>query len=971
MDLAGHLYASFLHGHTADVVLRVVGTWSAIYRLHRVVLIQAGFFRSLFTSGFEEATSERKEIEVVFDDTNITRAAFELCIGRLYGGGPPLYIFPELVPTHSKPLTPAFPFGPPITNTAPDKHQPSPPRFLLSLLATSLYLEIPSIASHALSSILATIGPYTIIDYLNFARGKPVCIDSSDSPAVGLEHVAEITNFQSETGDSLDDTASVSSWSVRSHVRTSLRFYYGAISDKIGEACACWLARWGPDMFAYEEAISSIPTSHTSRKRADTIPSDQFNQRDALPVIPLIFTSFRPGEGLPPEWIRALVSSDSFFVPDELARYTFAKRMVELRRRLRQSHGEPTMSIKGKGKETQQYDHGNLPDEGVEEREWGLLFENGIYYTNLTPADLISLSSDISQTTSRTYVPLHALQAANWEHSRLRHIISSSAGGGTEKERSLGIGITGPELYGTQMHAKAGDVDTGSRPYFLVPHDESLRIGDTINTPGSALAEGNIHNNISMDQLFQRSFSLHSRSTSESNNSASKNNEDLPTTSNERTYFGLLPDTLDSLLRHSPPPHNQDSNLQPKIHNAFGPQRTYTTQPPFRFSVEFWDLDTLKEKQRLYSQTVWYAGSLFNIYVQVAKKKENTAVGERSRDRSGRDGAGGNDTQLGIYLHRQSSVESIPARSAPSPIAFPQGLRGMNSDAPEVVNLREGESVLIGTTSLSGRPSSPQGDTGRRDNGGPSSNWLRTHVRGPSLPLSLGGSGSSSAVGTGSVPQSPTLRTGSPLSLNLTRSRTPINISNSRTRPGTSSSLTPSSSSGSTGALSSSLPNDTLNIQSLSLAPPPPLSNLESGSNAVTPSIEQSPPGPLSILTSSGNPSMSSYTSSSPPHVVTSPSPPQQPYRDPRQVVSVYFSVYCASPTGNGQTRFRSGPDVFKIGQSWGWKSGGLLGSIGPARGVAGGNHIVQSAGGVKEDGSWALTGKELSLRATVILGVV
>ncbi|KAL0563659.1 hypothetical protein V5O48_018405, partial [Marasmius crinis-equi] len=383
MDLAGHLYDSFLQGHTADVILRVAGSWSAIYRLHRVVLIQAGFFRSLFTSGFEESASGRKEIEVVFDDTNITRAAFELCIGRLYGGGPPLYIFPEFVPTTDKPLTPAFPFGPPITNTAPDKHQPAPPLFLLSLLATSLYLEIPSIASHALSSVLATIGPYTVIDYLNFARGKPICIGAPDTPAVGLEHVADITSLQSESGDSFDETASMSSVSIRAPVRTSLRFYYGAISDKIGETCACWLARWGPDMFAYEEAINaSCPSSSQpmSRKRADTIPSDHFHHRDAQPVIPPLFTSFRPGQGLSPQWIRALVASDSFFVSDELARYSFAQRLVELRRRLRRAHVEPITSVKGKGKETQHNDHVELPDEEAEEQEWSALFESGIYY---------------------------------------------------------------------------------------------------------------------------------------------------------------------------------------------------------------------------------------------------------------------------------------------------------------------------------------------------------------------------------------------------------------------------------------------------------------------------------------------------------------------------------------------------------------------------------------------------------------
>lgn len=40
-DLQRHLYASFLEGKTADVSLRINGSWRATYRLHRVVLIQA------------------------------------------------------------------------------------------------------------------------------------------------------------------------------------------------------------------------------------------------------------------------------------------------------------------------------------------------------------------------------------------------------------------------------------------------------------------------------------------------------------------------------------------------------------------------------------------------------------------------------------------------------------------------------------------------------------------------------------------------------------------------------------------------------------------------------------------------------------------------------------------------------------------------------------------------------------------
>ena len=40
-DLQTHLYASFLQRKTADVALRVRGSWTAVYRLHRVILIQA------------------------------------------------------------------------------------------------------------------------------------------------------------------------------------------------------------------------------------------------------------------------------------------------------------------------------------------------------------------------------------------------------------------------------------------------------------------------------------------------------------------------------------------------------------------------------------------------------------------------------------------------------------------------------------------------------------------------------------------------------------------------------------------------------------------------------------------------------------------------------------------------------------------------------------------------------------------
>ncbi len=40
-DLQSHLYHAFLDGKTADVALRISGSWRAVYHLHRVVLIQS------------------------------------------------------------------------------------------------------------------------------------------------------------------------------------------------------------------------------------------------------------------------------------------------------------------------------------------------------------------------------------------------------------------------------------------------------------------------------------------------------------------------------------------------------------------------------------------------------------------------------------------------------------------------------------------------------------------------------------------------------------------------------------------------------------------------------------------------------------------------------------------------------------------------------------------------------------------
>lgn len=117
-DLQAHLFSSLLQGHTADVSLVVRGSWEAVYKLHRVVLIQAvcrtesstghmaeqfrmqGFFHSLFqSSGFSETRRSYRdgnELEVIFDDPNITRPAFEYVYSQIMSSHPVLTSLKDL-----------------------------------------------------------------------------------------------------------------------------------------------------------------------------------------------------------------------------------------------------------------------------------------------------------------------------------------------------------------------------------------------------------------------------------------------------------------------------------------------------------------------------------------------------------------------------------------------------------------------------------------------------------------------------------------------------------------------------------------------------------------------------------------------------------------------------------------------------------------------------------------------------------
>ncbi|KAL0950479.1 hypothetical protein HGRIS_007291 [Hohenbuehelia grisea] len=875
-----HLYLSFLDGSTADVALHVRGSWNAVYRLHRVVLIQSGFFRSLFTAGFAESSPRRRdshieELNIGFDDHNITRAAFEVCISRLYGGGPPLHLDPSLVPTVNEPLTPSFPVPSSNTTSIPDGHQPASPCFLLSLLATSLYLSIPSIAAQALHMILNTVGPWTVLGYWRFATGQGIdwesdvsrCDSGIYSAAVGLENVAQLLDDESDPGIQEDLKGTVSDFAEAAGLNdldirkeppaaaspspsssatsgdssthndgpnaSGPSFHYGVVSDKIGEAVVCWLARWGVDMFAYEQRQTSTGEPHNNntlhkldrlftqsmmplRKRANTVSTD--SRPSSAPgsaitaveelryVVPSIFGR----GGLDAKWIAALVSADTLFIRGERERYDFAKSVVELRRK-----------------------QSGIVEE--EEEIWSELFRKGIYYANMTISDLMFISEDTSPITGRPYVPLQALQSAHWAHSVQKHLItkrtppssqvnSPSPDSPLPKDLDLGLAISTANILAQNPSQDAQQL------YYPVHSDASMRVGDSgVFGP---TGENNSGSNMTMEQLFSM---VSNDSTAVL--SASTGNRAVPLarpSTSESTFFGLHP----SFPSLSDCPHGTPLPLAAADIPSTDPtgKLRWTPYPPYRFAVEFWDIDFLKEKCRLHSHTIWHAGSLFNVYVQVVRKKSP--------------GSSSSTMQVGVYLHRQSSVEGVPGCSRPSPHL----------------------DLLV----------RPKEEPDNR------------HHRGPSLPPA--------------IPSSPRTTHYSPSIHPPSRSSTP--------NAGSYSAHSPS-------------------------APSSPTGTSQHYATYMSGSIL----APSSVALPATSPSVA----------------PPQPYRDPRSSIKAYFTICCASGTGTAQTRFSSAPDDFAVSQSWGWKSSSL--TLRVSSGGDGEGHKAKSA-------QERPLGKEVSLRATVVLGL-
>jgi hypothetical protein len=182
---------------------------------------------------------------------------------------------------------------------------------------------------------------------------------------------------------------------------------------------------------------------------------------------------------------------------------------------------------------------------------------------------------------------------------------SSPSPTGALRPKELGISVTQKDIKEELSQQEKGEE---SRTYWPVPGSSSMRIGECAGVE-----------NVFTDEL----PGLPSVSSRQSLNRSSMS---------VSSFFGLK---------------NDRCTAGACVSGTLSDTTRWISYPPYRFGVEFWDVGSLREKSHLYSQTIWYAGSLFNVFVQMFRKKAH-------------------GPQLGVYLHRQSSVDPIPPLSIPS-----------------------------------------------------------------------------------------------------------------------------------------------------------------------------------------------------------------------------------------------------------------------------------------------------------------
>jgi hypothetical protein len=518
--LSGHLLQrGLIDGRHSDITVHAFGT---SYRLHRLLLDRVPFFSSAFSGPWAESSAREMTLHPEDIDSNITKAAFELALKRVYGCYLP----------------------------ADEEHE------AIGLFATSCWLDMSNIVDSSVDILLRHMQPSKL--------------------------------------DSL--------------VKLVTNNYYGKAGDRILASAKAMLCREGWEM-PYEYW--------------DHIPS---------------------------EIIREVVGGDPFFVPGEWERCYLALRLLNRRLKTkaieaglistsgRYLQAKPTtLSFFAVRFDTTYRRDLMMAGRGSADKDetWiGLytspdiapllvLLDEGIHYVHLRFEQLqrIRQQKDIFGV---PVLPEKVVSDALWMSMELRQRVLNA------QESEMELGFSKEAEQQEQEDNQASEVESSSRkgkqPEYHVQPELEMESGSW---------DGNAR---------PRKFWIPTSDSSSVMGGASE--AYLTATSSGGTGWNPHMSRLSASLEPADVQWATDftaSAADGRPGSSHGNQNDrssnprYSHYPPFRFSAEFPNPRTLKEKKRVYSQTVWYAGSMWNLYIQRVNTSKNQ--------------------QLGIYLHRAKDKE--------------------------------------------------------------------------------------------------------------------------------------------------------------------------------------------------------------------------------------------------------------------------------------------------------------------------
>jgi hypothetical protein len=367
--------------------------------------------------------------------------------------------------------------------------------------------------------------------------------------------------------------------------------------------------------------------------------------------------SLKYWDGMPGDIIRELVASDGFFVDSEWDRWVLTKRLLD--RRLRQAAVDAGLIQRGQRPVPKAphslslmavrfdaiYRQNSLPAQAMPDGHhlWVTLYTNpdierilvlldeGIHYIHMDfeQLEFIRNARDIF---GLPVMPEKVISNALWQQLALRQKVLNA----DETSQELGLCKSPPEPSVTNEGTKSAGTPSSSGTKKVVlysPEEDAMESG---SWDGNAKprkfwipsSDCNIVLGNGADPVVTTSSSFQRHAT---RLSATIQPEDAQWA----TDFASSPSTMAN------PNARTDYPVRPISAgggNAGQPKPiSYTEFPPFRFSAEFPNPRFLKEKKRVYSRTVSYAGSLWNIYIQKVRSAKNV--------------------QLGVYLHRAKERE--------------------------------------------------------------------------------------------------------------------------------------------------------------------------------------------------------------------------------------------------------------------------------------------------------------------------